>query len=580
MKRRWMCLTAGCLATVSSPWAGASEPLAVPTYECVSLYWSAAGGSTGEVCAVDYRSEAVEVWRPALSLWFDSVDRQYRGSIVGLRPGTDYEVRLRLGDAPPVTLRTRTWANDVPVVRSVLLPAGKQTAPLVITEGGTAAGYVCYQAAAEGTTIDPGGQTDASVEIAADYVVVRGICTANTRVSGITIAAGRHHVVIDGCDVSRWGRSRGGNFGQRDAGIAAMRGSHHVTIQRCRVHDPNFGSSTWAIPSGHGGSGSDRFHTIGPYAVCVEPGPGGNAIRWNHIWADNGNYFEDGLGCHWSNRDSIGFPGPDSDIYANRLHHCHDDMIEVDGGGRNVRIWGNYIADAYKAISMAPVQSGPLYIFRNILGLCRKAEGQDGFGFSGNGSWMKRQGRVYVLHNTMLTPPISAERALVGLWGGYDSGFRQIVSRNNIWVVLEQPYATTQPPTDASNSFDYDLSTLPHDIYLQPTPTNVPPRPANIGFDPRPSWKRGARHFPPDCQEHGIVGAAIYREGHGWDDGAASGQYQLAEASPGVDAGERLPNFNDDCTGKGPDMGAQETGAPRMRFGPAAAPPDPDNAVQ
>jgi hypothetical protein len=43
--------------------------------------------------------------------------------------------------------------------------------------------------------------------------------------------------------------------------------------------------------------------------------------------------------------------------------------------------------------------------------------------------------------------------------------------------------------------------------------------------------------------------------------------YQLSPTSPGYDAGVRLPNFNDDFQGAGPDMGAHEAGSPAMKFG-------------
>ena len=42
--------------------------------------------------------------------------------------------------------------------------------------------------------------------------------------------------------------------------------------------------------------------------------------------------------------------------------------------------------------------------------------------------------------------------------------------------------------------------------------------------------------------------------------------------NPAVDAGVRLPGFNDGFTGDGPDMGAFETGMPGLRFGREMAP--------
>jgi hypothetical protein len=42
--------------------------------------------------------------------------------------------------------------------------------------------------------------------------------------------------------------------------------------------------------------------------------------------------------------------------------------------------------------------------------------------------------------------------------------------------------------------------------------------------------------------------------------------------NPALDKGVRLPGFNDDFTGKAPDIGAFENGRPALRFGREAAP--------
>jgi len=42
--------------------------------------------------------------------------------------------------------------------------------------------------------------------------------------------------------------------------------------------------------------------------------------------------------------------------------------------------------------------------------------------------------------------------------------------------------------------------------------------------------------------------------------------------NPAIDAGVRLPGFNDDYTGAAPDIGAFETGLPPLRFGREMAP--------
>lgn len=44
----------------------------------------------------------------------------------------------------------------------------------------------------------------------------------------------------------------------------------------------------------------------------------------------------------------------------------------------------------------------------------------------------------------------------------------------------------------------------------------------------------------------------------------------LKSGSAAVDAGDVLPNINDDFTGKAPDLGAHELGKPPPHYGPRA----------
>ena len=44
--------------------------------------------------------------------------------------------------------------------------------------------------------------------------------------------------------------------------------------------------------------------------------------------------------------------------------------------------------------------------------------------------------------------------------------------------------------------------------------------------------------------------------------------FQLKPGGKAVDAGVVIPTVNDDFTGKGPDLGAHEVGAPSLRYGP------------
>ena len=109
------------------------------------------------------------------------------------------------------------------------------------------------------------------------------------------------------------------------------------------------------------------------------------------------------------------------------------------------------------------------------------------------------------------------------------------VSRNNIWHIWKNWWASIDEAGGSGNDLDYDL------------------------FNGNINAYRGA-------EPNGIVGTPIYQSGNGWAS-ESSGMYQLAPNSPGFDKGVKLPTFNDGFLGAGPDIGAHEAGTPAMKFG-------------
>ena len=108
-------LIASLLMAMTYP-AVADDPTAIPTFQCLSVYWNPADGSTDKECRVNYRIVGSDRWSGALSLWFDAHDQQYRGSIVNLRPGTTYEIQLSLhGTNTTHTFTAATWSEDFPI---------------------------------------------------------------------------------------------------------------------------------------------------------------------------------------------------------------------------------------------------------------------------------------------------------------------------------------------------------------------------------------------------------------------------------------------------------------------------------
>jgi len=74
-------------------------------------------------------------------------------------------------------------------------------------------------------------------------------------------------------------------------------------------------------------------------------------------------------------------------------------------------------------------------------------------------------------------------------------------------------------------------------------------------------------------EAHGVRGEPIYAPGAGFDPATQSGRFQLSPDSPGAAAGQPIPNFSDGYTGKAPDVGAHQRGAPPIQYGVRAQQP-------
>ena len=530
---------------------------AVATFESLGLYWSPGADPGPAGCVLKFRRAGDAQWRDALAMWYDARDRECRGSLVGLTPDTAYEVQLSLpGRAPSAAFSARTWSEQFPIARTMTLPAGTQTQPLDITQGGSAGGYVLYQANQAGTTLDVQNASDNNVSISAPYVIVRGLTLKGAKINGIELKKGAHDVVIEGNDISGWGRFRasGGSNGwdvgvDMDSGIRARcdkssadTSLQRIVIQRNRIHDPRYGANSWSWG-----------HPAGPQGITFSYCGGNHVMRYNEITSsDPKHYFNDAIGGE-DNFTATGFPNHDTDIYGNLISGAWDDGIEAEGGNRNVRIWGNYVDQTATGIASTVTHHGPLYIFRNVYNRSRKmserspdADDRGPFAKAGSVSEFGG-GRRYVFHNTLLQAPPPPGATLpsgagTGLQGQTNEPLTNTVSRNNIWQVWKPHWPSVlQTASGAGNDVDFDLY--------------------NGGIE------AGA-----GAEAHGIKGTPVYLPGHGWQSGAG-GLYQLAPSSPGYDKGVKIPNFNDDYRGTAPDMGAHEAGSPPMKFGPGRSAP-------
>lgn len=538
-------LAALLLALASFPSARADEaaPVAVPTFHCLGLYWTPPGGAADKAVQVRYRVKDAASWREALPIRYNPIadteeDRaDYRGSIVRLEPGTTYEVEMTLaGTSTSARLTASTWSEKF-AVGEITKVASRET-PYVITEGGKPGAWRVYDGT--GATIDVKHQQNFCISVNASYVILRGFLLKGAGASdnlskkpigAVEVAMG-HDVVIEGCDISDWGRlnpKTGFGFNCDSAVLCRHAEAARIVVQRCRLHHPSHDTNNWYEPK-------LSTHPAGPQAISFFDTAGNHVIRYNECFSDAEHMFNDAIGGG-ANGGFRGAPGADSDIYGNIVTHSWDDGLEVEGGGRNVRVWGNYVSGATNLIANAATSIGPLYIWENVVGRCQVTPELPGYGFikmgfAGNVKW--ETGHQYIFHNTVF-----AEDGWLPTGGlGGNRIVRHVISRNNILQVrAAKGHSASSNPDNLDNDFDYDL------------------------FNGQ---------VPAEHEKHGVRGEPVYAPGSGFDSQTLTGQYQLADQSPGVEAALPIANFTGTFGGKAPDIGAHQRGQPARRYGVGA----------
>ncbi len=572
-------------------------PVLKANFHTLSIYWTRSASSQG--VAVRYRPLGAAAWLKAQSLWRDDTSPlaqyrgQYRGSIVNLAPGTDYEVAYSLdgGGSWSTPLPVRTRSDMLPGTRVTL--SGTLTQKLVISAGGTAASWRIYDGQNQ-TTIDPGHRDDC-VQITASYVVLRNFRIEDCRYNGIVVE--KPNVVIEGNTISDWGiqevaadnpAPRIGSVSRKplasadstciagidkadfgrvsDSGILVKTsGNTGIVIQRNVIRDPRYRSTRWVECPGWDN------HPYGPRAINIVAGstkPGiGNVIRYNHIYATNttagvvplkndANRFYDILGVNF---------GQDLDIYGNTIRNGTDDAIEADNAAINVRIWGNYVDYALNMVSLQLMVAGPAYVFRNVFD--RGADIRTGnpgtynVGVPGstygsaatlklkqnNGGTTKAfLGPVYIYHNTSLRTGLD----------GFSSGLA--ISGNN---VEKEP-----------NNYYHVFSA--NNVYMTSTNYLTDTHPKNwVGYRFSDMYNRPNRVNSTYLLTDGLYATAIWKAGHGpsptWAAAPATptGRYQVVNAGDGV----ALANFNDPANrGRGAQQYRADQDVP-MSFGPGAS---------
>lgn len=517
---------------------------AAVTYECAGFYWKMAENGR---CTVRYRETKDNNWINGLDLSYDSRDGEYRGSIVGLKPNTEYVTELALpGSKTNVLFTTR---NDIfPVGKTTTLEPGETDRQIVITESGTPDAYhLVTVPSGSKSVLNIKNVYESGIEINADYVIVRGIEVRNAAVHGILIKKGRHDVVVEQCHVTFWGRVGGpktfGNLeGDFDSGVYAERGCYNLTVQRNLIDNPRGASNDWE--TGHPG---------GPQGISFMQSLGGNVIRYNDILSTEDHGFNDGIGGG-ENFDNIGNMNCDGDIYGNIIRCVWDDAIECEGANANVRIWGNYAHFYYNGIAVAPTVKGPLYVYRNVLGESRRSHSnyQGGAIIKTGEREQFGGGRKYIFHNTALQPN--------GAYNAFTSHVNpNCISRNNIFDVPGK--LATDKVKEPVSDYDYDFFSGMDLGTAKETNGKEIHTPA-LGPLYIPSYY--LEFYPTSSIVQRIAGTHPVVFG---EKTVKVTDPVILSKNPLMDSGVLIPGFNANYKGTAPDLGAFETGNPPLRFG-------------
>lgn len=289
----------------------------------------------------------------------------------------------------------------------------------------------------------------------------------------------------------------------------------------------------------------------GNQAIYCDKAGRGNSFCHNFIHG----YFDLISVESWKNPEKLAY-NRDCDILFNTLANASDDAIEADGGGVNMRIHGNQIRNCRTALSLAPIERGPVYVTRNhatFFGLFIK------FNVGGTVS----HGWTYIYHN-------SAYCLVTGEDGGTGISFAPTlpctnkVIKNNIVMVNEWCVRAWRK----GNDLDYNC-------YF-----NIPNRAPRRFQAEKKTFNTIADFAKGVGQEaHGLYADPLFvaQENAGkfatpalttamsdvvglFD--AKAGDLRLRAGSPCIDRGVVLRGINDDHRGKAPDIGAFEFAQP------------------
>jgi len=420
-----------------------------PAFNSCSYYYR----SSGDVAfRVEYKRANETVWCVAHTPVCDQPEKIHKGSLFNLAEDTDYQIRILAGKDSKVVVQTtfHTWNSAPPIAKTIDVSTIPNSARdgIVITGQGAPDAWIKYTAPVGWTvqrTHRAGDKQTAAIELkGAKYIILENLTVEGGKNYAILVE-NCDFVRILNCDISGWGRTGVQEFdtppqsqfsnkndfrlGQykdvegkwinRDGGIQIRR-SYGTVVERCYIHDPRGRANSWVFS-----------HPTGPQAIMAEYTRGGNVIRWNDFVGSDEHRWNDVIeGLPNSSPDGGLFR--DSDITGNYLAFGNDDGIELEGGGMNLRFFGNKVEGTLCGISFGACILGPQYAIGNLIVNLGDEESHTG-NFLKNMHSIKQTGKRFIYNNTFHGFGVSA-----GAYSDYGSATPVNAGlgtmRNNIFV--------------------------------------------------------------------------------------------------------------------------------------------------
>ena len=431
-----------------------------------------------------------------------------------------------------------------------------------LTASGTADKPIAIKAAGDGEVIfDGAGAHNLFNLMAANYNYFEGITVRNTDVAfllGLKSITGASGFTLKHSRIYDVGRAVQTEWsGSKDFYIA-----DNVIIGR---HDPGkMMSWTGALWS--------RFPGY-PELLLSEEGVKvygqGHVVAYNYIanWHDAidvATYGEpDGTPNPIQDRLPVSI-----DFYNNDMFNMGDNCIESDGGAHNIRVFRNRcVNSAQGALSAQPMFGGPVYFYQNLVyntpgggGVLKYADTPAGVltyqnTFIGEASTGGASSNVHHRNNLFLGAQASAPLFTYATYTNYSSsdynGFRPNPK-------AAHSFTWNSPPFDVAADYDYKKKLTVRQFktladYSKATGQDT--HSVLVDYSIFENVK-----MPDESDPQHLYNPEDY-------------DFRLKPGSAAIDRGVPLPTINDGFTGRAPDLGAFELGAPLPHYGPRATVP-------